>query len=509
MTGRTAMGTSRRAVAVVRPQWFFPLLALCGLVAMYWAMPVERTATLGLQFLFDGADRRQYPNGTPFTLEELISTPVLREVHQRHVGERAPFEAFARGFFISQSSVELERVHQYYRVRLDDSRLSPVDRSRLEAEYPARLGVAAGQPVALLGFRQPSDFPELSGKELEAVLADTAVVWAQSARDLKGALRYDLEVVGPDAVRTGSAEAPEFLVGVDGLRVSLVRVAATLEEMLKAPGFAGAQLASPPLTIDDLRTEVADLLELRVQPLVWQGVSAGYVRDGRSVASYYRSRHQQVGDQREAADVAVRAARQTLQDYVTPGGVPSGVGAGQGGGPAVIPQVNDAFLERLLQLSDASFDLQYRQRLADRVVRHAMRLARLQREEAYYDRVLALVGPMQKAPVRDDDAGFTRARGQLKAAEASAVTVARHVEALYEEVSRRSLDGQDLYRVVREFSVESRRSTSVVRGVVGALSALAGAFLLGWAIQWGLDRRGTRGRRRPDPPAAGAAQPAS
>ena len=491
-----------------RPSVILPLLVLAAIVAAYAWLPVERTGTIPLQLLFDGADRGRYPNGTPFSAQEIIEPPVLREVLRRlEMSGRGSFEAFSGGFFVTQSSLDLERVHDTYRALLDDANLSPVDRSRLESEYRSRLTSAAGEPELLLGFRQPPDFSELSPTEVERILNETLITWAEAAEKLKGALRFDINVVGPRLVERQATDNREFLVAVDSLRVPLVRMLTTIEDMERVPGFAGATLEKERLTIDDVRAEVNDLLELRVQPLLRQGVVGGYAHDAEAVLSYFRSRRQQVGESRQLAALRASSAQEALRDYATrPNAVAAGAPAAQGDGTTLIPQVNEAFLERLLQLSDGANDVQFRQRLTDQVVRSRLRLARFEREDAYYAQALTLVAGLRSGALRDVDAGYVRARAELSAALDAATRSAGLVNRLYEDVSRRSLgNAGEMYRRIRSFSFETRRAVGARRGGIAALTVLLGALALGRLLErWFSGAGWRRAPRRPAVPPAHA-----
>src|SRR5689334_9419514 len=59
-------------------------VALCivVLLILMLVLPTERTASIQVRLLFDGAAESRYPNGTPFSPAEIVATPVLSEVYR-------------------------------------------------------------------------------------------------------------------------------------------------------------------------------------------------------------------------------------------------------------------------------------------------------------------------------------------------------------------------------------------------------------------------------------------
>ena len=99
--------------------------------------PVERMGTLGFTLLFDGSSTGQYPNGIPFSIAEITSTPVLNEVFDANDLDRfGSYEDFRNALFIlHQESPELAALSYEYQAKLSGSPPTSVDRTRLEDEF--------------------------------------------------------------------------------------------------------------------------------------------------------------------------------------------------------------------------------------------------------------------------------------------------------------------------------------------------------------------------------------
>ena len=55
---------------------------LLGLAFAYVWYPNQKTAQIGFRLLFEGADKGEYPNGTPFGPSDITSTPILEQVYK-------------------------------------------------------------------------------------------------------------------------------------------------------------------------------------------------------------------------------------------------------------------------------------------------------------------------------------------------------------------------------------------------------------------------------------------
>ena len=110
-------------------------------LAAYVGAPAERLGTLGFRLLFDGASEGRYPNDTPFSSAEISATPVLTEVFDANELNRfGSYEDLQGSIFILQSNPELDLLSYEYQTRLADSRLTPVDRARVEDEFQRKRG---------------------------------------------------------------------------------------------------------------------------------------------------------------------------------------------------------------------------------------------------------------------------------------------------------------------------------------------------------------------------------
>ncbi len=117
------------------------MTALCALIglSLFLLSPSVSIATVGFRLNFDGADRNMYPNGTTFSPQEIVSVPILTRVYENNLLKQyLRTDEFYTALFVSALNTRVELLDAEYMARLQDARLSTVDRQRIEEEYKAK-----------------------------------------------------------------------------------------------------------------------------------------------------------------------------------------------------------------------------------------------------------------------------------------------------------------------------------------------------------------------------------
>ena len=146
-----------------------------------------------------------------------------------------------------------------------------------------------------------------------------------------------------------------------------------------------------------------------------------------------------------------------------------------------MPQLGESFLDRLLEMSTMNSDIEYRQRLTDRIIEESVAVAALERGQAYYEdlsRSVAALGPRSGRADRERqlvsvEAGFEGAFDQV-------VVAVDQVNAIYEELSTHNLNPTTLlYTVTAPFTMRTERTLSLRTAVLyGALVFMLSLFVV-------------------------------
>jgi hypothetical protein len=157
-------------------------------IAVWFLVPADRFGTLHFRVLFEGAGEGKYPNGTPFSSSEIVATPVLDQVYKANDLQRyMDFTSFKESLCALESNADLELLSYEYQTKLSDTKLTPVDRARIEAEFRKKLESLKSAEFSL-NLRRSERMKKLPGALVTKILDDTLSEWARQAREQKGAL---------------------------------------------------------------------------------------------------------------------------------------------------------------------------------------------------------------------------------------------------------------------------------------------------------------------------------
>jgi hypothetical protein len=422
------------------------LLCVVVLVVLLLILPAERTASIQVRLLFEGASEGRYPNGTPFSVAEIVATPVLSEVYRMNDLQRfGPYQDFRESMTILQASLEQELLAAGYSARLADTKLTPTDRARLEDEFRKRLATVK-DPVYALTMRRSSRLKVIPAALAEKILNDTMAVWAQQAKDLKGALRFNVAAVSRE------------------LLIQARRAVDVTQGLMSVPGAASFRTSKEHVSLSDVDFALSYTLRTQIDPLVSQIQQSGLANDPAAMQRYVRSRITELRLARDAARGRIQTLQDALQGYMSAKGGRAREGAsGEGSSgrqqgsdtQTLIPQLSDTFLDRVIEMSTQTqaAEVAYRQDLAERLIREGVALSALDRDMAYYEQ-LEQAGRSGAAPVPAAQAVVLKQRLR-SAADAVQRSIGKLVS-LYEELSDQQLNPASIYAVSRPFATSTR-----------------------------------------------------
>jgi hypothetical protein len=431
-----------------------------GAMALLFAtVPKERLATVGFRLTFQGADQDKFPNGTKFSAVEIVATPVLAEVFKSNQLEQyLGFSDFKDGIFILQANPDLEMLSYEYQAKLADSKLSPVDRSRLEEEFRKKRDTLKSVHYSI-NIRRTERLLRIPTPLLSKVLQDTLTTWARQAADRKGAVRYDIPVLSKNALRKDDLGTEEYAVAVDVLRSTAERILKTIDEIAKIPGAAATRIGQEQAALADIRINLEDVIRFKLEPLISLIRTNGLARNAAGANEYFSQRLLEVQLAREETGQRIRAIQEAFRAYQQRG-VPDATG-GSVEGPrsgAVTPQISESFIDRIVDLSSQTRDMSYRQDLTDRVIAEGLRLADLSKEGEYYkslQRAFAAARAGSAPPLEKEV--VERTRGAFD-------DIARgtdQVQTIYKLISEQNLNPDTvLYSITSPFVVRTTSSLS-------------------------------------------------
>jgi hypothetical protein len=452
---------------------------------VYLTAPVERQARVEFQLMFDGADLGRYPNGLTFSEEEVVSTAVLTEVYELNELDRyLPYDAFKGAMFVLWESDELETLARQYQTTLTDPRLTVIERTRLEEEFRGKRNALRVQSYMLsyIRERRERDIPD---DLLRKVLSDVLTVWAEQAAERKGVMRYDIESYTSSLLADAYPEE-DYLVRAEVLREVIDETRMGLARVAELPGAHLIRVGPEGASLADIREGLNRLASVRLRPVSSLIDAVGLSQDPDGLLRYAQWRLFQVRlDEQEAARRVV-LLRESLRDFTSGQPVAAARDGSGGTAPAtVVPQLGDAFFDRLLSLmSDFGRVEEYRQGLTEEIIDEGQRAVSLETDVAYYEDFLELVERVGRNARRDDLAtarveAAKDVEAQLDAVHRGVVTAIERTNELYRDISALNLGAQtNLYAIVQPVSVRLDHAVSPRAMMLDTLLAGALGLLL-------------------------------
>lgn len=456
------------------------LLVVLGLfatacLAAFVLFPAERIATIEFRVLFEGADRGQYPNGMKFNPTEIVSAPVLTEVFKANDLQRfGRYEDFKETMFILQSNPELDLLSYEYQAKLADTKLTPVDRARIEEEFRNKRE-ALTDPKFALSLRRSDRVKTMPKALMEKILNDTLTTWAAQAAERKGAMGYDVPLFSKNILDRNALENEDYLVSVDMLRATARRLTENIDILAELPGASLVRTGTDGVSLGEVRAKVEDVVRFYLEPLLGLIRSEGISKNPRLLRLYAEGQLFQIQLEHDEAVGRVKAVQDSLREYMAqrtrqPGEARGSGGAGGAAGgmapgldtPALIPQFGESFLDRLVELSTQTqnSDVRYRQQLTDRIIAESERMVALQREAAYYQDLTNAVKGMAARTAGSDALVTLIRKRSAEAYDAIAVSLDQ-ISSIYKELSVQNLNPSTLlFSVTGPFMVRTQRALS-------------------------------------------------
>lgn len=482
---------------------------LCGSVYAAVAVcvlafqPKWSIAEQEISFTFDGAKKGNYPNGMPFSPQDLTAAPVLKMVFDDlRLGEfMQPTDLSAALGVTEGGGLTLALVQLEYTQRLQNTKLTEPERAQIVSEYRDRARQLAGKQFVLRGDFQKTALPPLVA---ERIVARVPEAWAIYAKQTRGVAQYELSL-------------PKVVVfSVDD---NLFDQWATLEAEFFATENLAANITKLPGAaqlrdergsgIGDIQRRMATLRRTRLEPLEERVLNA----DPAAAVDRLQNNVEAEEARFELAKRELDAAQEIFVRYVTigrsePFGAASTTGASGSGDarttlaatgvmPAAI-NLPENLITKLFEMRSIEADLTYRQKLNDNLIACTEKMLQTSHALSQDKARLAKAESMAHEPASDIRV-TTKAVADLKSQLAE---ISTQCQAFVDILTERNLNpGSVLYRLEGPASLTVMRSVEPRQLALGGVATLIIACVVGILL--------TLRPARPDPEIAGRIQDAA
>jgi hypothetical protein len=388
-----------RIARVLKRSWIVIALSLLGVAVLFAILatlmlltePEQRIVTLPFRLEFQGAERGEYPNGLKFSAAEIVATPILMRVYSANGLQRfLPFKEFAESLFVVEANRGLEQLNREYNAKLADSRMSAVERERLEAEFRQKRESLSRNEYAITWASNQTALPRTM---IAKSLNDILVAWAEAAAREKGVLRYQLPVVSGNVLRRDVIGSTDWVIALDVLRTRIEHIEVNITELQQVPGASVLRGGPDNASLEEIQLSLADIVRFRLEPLLLQLRSANATSNPQAIFRFIESQLAYNQRRAQAARNRVDALRRSLEMYTMQTeqprtSMPSSPRQSEGG-DTVMPQLGDSFLDRLIDLTNQRNDIEFRQGLIDEIKAASLAVLPYEQEVAYYEKLLS------------------------------------------------------------------------------------------------------------------------
>jgi hypothetical protein len=374
---------------------------LIAAVAIYVLAPAQSVTTLRFRLEFTGAEQGQYPNGTKFSSAEIITTPVLRRAYEANeLGRFTTFLDFTKSVFVLESNTAQDTLSLEYQARLSDPKLSPVDRDRLQREYESKVASLSKDEFSL-NYLRPSRVRSIPEVVVRKTLHDILTGWAEYVSKEQHVLEYRVALLSPNEVMTVPVTAnPDPIVATQMLRASVMRVQYNIDAMRRIPAADLVRTSKEQLSLFDLGSRLENILRFGLDPLVESIATSPLLTNRAATVRFLETQvaydQRMLDGQRQRAEAAKQALAMYMSgrtmEEVGENGLAPRAGPGQSTvNETVMPQLNDSFLDRIIQMTSNAADLTYRKALSEDYRESSLRVVPMQQGVAYDKAVMEVV----------------------------------------------------------------------------------------------------------------------
>jgi hypothetical protein len=450
--------------------------------ATYLFSARQKVVSLPFRLEFKGASEGNYPNGLKFSVADIVATPVLIDVYNADaVGRFVSFDRFSKAIFVLESNRELERLTAEYETKLADTKLTPVDRDRIEREFESKRASINKSEYALQ--YAPATEQAIPTTVINKALGDILATWSRRAAVEKKVLDYQVAVISPSVIDRIQVTGDNYLIPLLLLRQRVNDAIANATAVEDVPGAKLVRLPAGRLSISDIRAHLDEILRFRIEPVV----TAAYHGSSENAVAVVKS--QLAYDERVLSEAQMRetALRNALLTYESEATSPQETAASAGAssrpatttanprsisGETVMPQLSDTFIDRIVDLTTKTGDREYRQRLTNEIKNASLAVIPAQAAVKYDQELLDLfqrgAGSATPPPAA--------LKGQWDTAVADVRDTITNLNGIYTLASRQLYPETEMFRLTGPAVARVERTVSLQRlflyGVLVLLIAL-------------------------------------
>ncbi|WP_372609585.1 hypothetical protein [Halomonas sp.] len=400
----------------------FGAFQIYGYLSRSESVPFTKVITL----TFEGADEGKYPSGAPYRIQDIIAPAVLRSVY-------ADLNIEDQGLSAAdfQSRISVEPYTPYYRAiiakyeALLDPKNQNYEQIKALQERKRRELSAALSSAALITFDPAGS--DLSAATVDEVVTQVPERWARQAIVDKGVLKTDVQLTSARTLEQSLFANVDYVVLSDIFAEKTEALKQNIDKINQLAGAATVRDPETGWTLSDLRSNLHDLKNYRIDKLMSPIRSLGLSRTPRLAILYFEEKREVLQDKQTQLQEESDLIQAAYESYSADPNLRSPAGEGGPGTapayPGMMPQLGGEMLDKLLKVAGEDSAEEYRQLLNNRWLAANLEVAEVKGEVRNIDRIIeAVAGSQKDAPtveLRDEylqraEAGFPEIVSRLR-----------------------------------------------------------------------------------------------
>lgn len=363
---------------------------LVGYLAAHDALPHSKIITL----TFKGVDSGQYPSGSTFQIQDIISPAVVQVSYEAEKLQESGLSAveFQNRISIEPYTPFYREVMERFGVLLANEDLSADQLLALQNQKSRELNQALNSS-AILEFDTSN--LDLQPLKIERVLQAIPREWARQAIADKGVLKADIQLVSAKTLDDNLFKGVDYVVLSDLFANKIDSLRTNIEKVKMLNGTATVTDPETGWSLSDLENNLHDLEIYTIDELMSPIRSLGLSRNPRLAAFYYEEKQQVL----EEKLVLLEEESQLIKSAYDAYGPDKPIELTKGGGPQVSgftgysagSPLGGEMIDKLLQVAGEDSVEKYRQLLNDRWLETNMELAQSKSDLRSTQRLISAV----------------------------------------------------------------------------------------------------------------------
>ena len=429
-------------------------------IASNLARPSVLTYETRVNLTFPGVDISEYPNGSPFSITDIVSPVVLNNVYKNNdLAEFVTLPSFVRKFTIRPYTPDKDVILAKYSDQLSRKNLSVAELEELQIRLNDEIRRASADAVTI-SFSGTS-IRHIPAKLIEKVMLDVVQEWARHMVEEVGVTQIGTAIYTSSVLNEESLSAMDYLIAFELLLDRLDLLQKNIVAIGKLPNGVVVEDDVSGLTLPDLEKAVSDVKRYRVAPLINPVRSLGIAKSPELVQLYFEN--EMIELKRNLA--FLRDKRENIGDaysnYIQSSKISSG-GSSPSDAAAVTTQIVPEFFDKIVQLTNSGADISYRQKLNTLLLDSSDEISLIKSEVSRIEEILSSMKGQNSATQVLRESYSEQVNEQMPSIITQLVTFFDVSERLYEKLSTQNLGGIGVMYQFSDGKVDRYESKSVL-----------------------------------------------